>query len=568
MANLFQNQFISVFSHPDSESKVIPDTETNLTCQFSNLNYLAEDFIHAIDDMRSNASCDACCIPAIVLKNCKLSLVSPIMYIWEKSFARGEIPSFYKEQMVTPIYKKGSKALAANYRPVALTSHVIKIFEHVFELVEYLDGNNLICGDQHGFRAGKSCLTQLLIHVDDILENALQGLETDVIYLDFAKAFDKVDHDILVRKLTFFGINGLALAWLSDFLSARYQTVVVNGERSYRSIVKSGVPQGSVLGPLLFLLFINDLTKCLNHSVARLFADDSKIVKSISSIEDTKLLQEDLENLQLWASQNNMKLNDTKFQYLSHCFKSKLLDVLPFCNEYKEYITSNGQVLEPFDNVRDLGIEISPDLSWSKHIGSMVTKATQTLAWTLSVFSDRSVQTMLLLYKTYVRSKTEYCCPLWHSTKISDIQMIESIQRTFTSKVIGMGSLNYWQRLEKLNLYSLQRRRERFILFYVWKIVNEQISNDLNIQFRFSDRRGIVAMIEPLVNPTSKAQTAYDNSFAVIALKLWNTLPAKITLLTSFTEFKTAVDNYLCKIPDKPPIQGYPYVNNNSLITL
>ena len=147
------------------------------------------------------------------------------------------------------------------------------------KLVEYLDGNNLICGDQHGFRAGKSCLTQLLIHVDDILENALQGLETDVIYLDFAKAFDKVDHDILVRKLTFFGINGLALAWLSDFLSARYQTVVVNGERSYRSIVKSGVPQGSVLGPLLFLLFINDLTKCLNHSVARLFADDSKIVK-------------------------------------------------------------------------------------------------------------------------------------------------------------------------------------------------------------------------------------------------------------------------------------------------
>ena len=293
-----------------------------------------------------------------------------------------------------------------------------------------------------------------------------------------------------------------------------------------------------------------------------------KLLKSISSIEDTKLLQEDLENLQLWASQNNMELNDTKFQYLSHCFKSKLLDVLPFCNEYKEYITSNGQVLEPFDNVRDLGIEISPDLSWSKHIGSMVTKATQTLAWTLSVFSDRSVQTMLLLYKTYVRSKTEYCCPLWHSTKISDIQMIESIQRTFTSKVIGMGSLNYWQRLEKLNLYSLQRRRERFILFYVWKIVNEQISNDLNIQFRFSDRHGIVAMIEPLVNPTSKAQTAYDNSFAVIALKLWNTLPAKITLLTSFTEFKTAVDNYLCKIPDKPPIQGYPYVNNNSLITL
>ena len=175
---------------------------------------------------------------------------------------------------------------------------------------------------------------------------------------------------------------------------------------------------------------------------------------------------------------------------------------------------------------------------------------------------------MLILYQTYVRSKTEYCCPLWHNTKISDIQAIESIQRTFTSKIIGMGSLNYWQRLEKLGMHSLQRRRERFILFYVCKIINGQISNDINFQFRFSDRRGIIGIIRPLVNAPSKAQTIYDNSFAVIALKLWNTLPAEITVIETFSNFKTAVDNYLRNIPDKPPIQGYPYVNNNSLISL
>ena len=325
----------------------------------------------------------------------------------------------------------------------------------------------MICNAQHGFRTGKSCLTQLLIHIDEILENGLQGLETDVIYLDFAKAFDKVDHEILIQKLISFGIDGPALAWLRNFLSGRYQTVLVNGEKekSFRSFVKSGVPQGSVLGPILFLLFINDLTKCLKHSTARLFADDVKIVKAISSVEDTELLQEDLRNVQIWAAQNNMELNEDKFQYICHSFKSKLLDVLPFANEFKEYSTLKGTSLEALDNVVDLGIDISSGLSWSKHIGSMVTKATQTLGWVLSVFADRSIQTMLLLYKCYVRSKLEYGCPLWHSSKISDIQMIESVQRTFTSKIIGMGTLNYWQRLEKLGIQSLQRRRERFIIF-------------------------------------------------------------------------------------------------------
>ena len=207
------------------------------------------------------------------------------------------------------------------------------------------------------------------------------------------------------------------------------------------------------------------MTDCLNFSTASMFADDTKVLKEIYSVIDTIHLQEDLNNIQLWSVQNNMELNESKFQYVSHCFKSKLLDVLPFSNEFKEYSTSNGQVLEPLDSVVDLGIEISADLSWKKHIGSLVKKATQTLGWVLSVFSDRSALTMLFLYKSYVRSKLEYGCPVWHTTKITDIQLVESLQRTFTSKVIGMQNLDYWQRLKKLKIQSLQRRRERYIIF-------------------------------------------------------------------------------------------------------
>ena len=262
------------------------------------------------------------------------------------------------------------------------------------------------------------------------------------------------------------------------------------------------------------------MTNCLKYSTASMFADDTKILKEISSVKDTEHLQEDLNNIQLWSVQNNMELNESKFQFISHCFKSKLLDILPFSNEFKEYSTSNGQLLEPHDSVIDLGIEISSDLSWKKHIGSLVNKATQTLGWVLSAFADRNVSTMLFLYKSYVRSKLEYGCPVWHNTNISDIQKVESLQRTFTSKIIGMQNLNYWQRLEKLGIQSLQRRRERYIIFFMWKIVNGLISNDLNFQFKYSDRRGIIAIIKPLVNSSSKVQTLYDNSFAVLASKI------------------------------------------------
>ena len=436
------------------------------------------------------------------------------------------------------------------------------------KLVQFLEDNHLICSNQHGFRSGKSCLSQLLVHIDNILTNGLEGLETDVLYLDFAKAFDKVDHEILLKKLSNFGIRGHVLDWLTDFLSNRYQTVQVNGIKSFRDLVKSGVPQGTVLGPVLFLLFINDMNKCLKHSVCSMFADDSRILRSISGVSDTKLLQEDLFNVIKWSKQNNMELNEDKFQFVSHKLKSTLLDHLPFSKEYLQYTTVDGQVLEPVDDVTDLGIQVSYDLSWTKHIGIMVNKARQSLSWALSVFYDRSVSTMMLLYKNYVRSRLEYCCPLWHNRKIGDIQIIESVQRTFTHRIIGMERLNYWQRLEKLNLSSLQRRRERFIIFYMWKIINDKYSNDLGLQFRFSERRGIVVLIRPLSNTNLKAQTLYDNSFAVLAAKLWNLLPANVTLMTCFSTFKAGVDHFLSQFPDKPPIQGYPYVNDNSLLSL
>ena len=186
------------------------------------------------------------------IKNCKESLAKPIHLLWSRSMEKSDVPDFYKFSHVFPLHKKDSRAFAANYRPISLTSHVVKVFERVLrkKMVDYLELNDLICSKQHGFRSGRSCLTQLLHHFDDVLEALTQNSDFDSIYLDYAKAFDKVDHKLLVKKLTLYGIHPKIVKWIESFLTNRTQSVVVDGTFSLLALIISGVPQGTVLGPI------------------------------------------------------------------------------------------------------------------------------------------------------------------------------------------------------------------------------------------------------------------------------------------------------------------------------
>ena len=542
-----------------------------MSTSFSDFSFSKEEIVSALKELDPYSACPDDDFPANILTSCRDELSVPLYILWYDSLTTGSIPPELKSQFITPVYKKDDRTDPANYRPVSLTSHLIKTFERIIrdKLVNYLETENLMSNSQHGFRKKRSCQTQLLSHIEHIYSCLNRNHEVDVIYLDYSKAFDKVDHQVLLAKLKRYGIGGNVLRWIEQFLTNRTQIVQVEGSLSSPQPVVSGVPQGTVLGPVLFLLYINDLLPTLKNSQGLCFADDTKLISSVFGVESTALLQEDLYRVIKWSSVNNMELHEDKFQLLSYPLNSSfLLRQLPFYPENVEYKTPKGHVIELADTARDLGVLVSSNRSWSPHIEHTVQGARKMASWVLSAFSDRSPTVMLTLYKSIVRSRLEYCCPVWNPVKISDIQKLENVQRCFVRKIAGLKDMSYWDRLKKLNIMSLQRRRERYCIIQVWKILNDHAPNDVQMQFKHHPRRGIKALI-PQIN--TKAQLSvrsdYDSSFGVRAAQLWNILPSHVSQLKSLESFKIGLGRFLEQFPDTPPVTGYTTVNNNSLLS-
>ena len=268
---------------------------------------------------------------------------------------------------MTPLHKGGSRLKPENYRPVSLTSHIMKIFERVIKvrLIEHLKKYELINKGQHGFVEGRSTQTQLLEHFCRVYEALEEGARMDTVYLDFAKAFDKVDHNILMEKLAKNKIKGKLGRWIREFLRNRKYRVVANGEISEEQEVRSGVPQGTVLAAILFLIMIGDIDKDIMRCIVSCFADDTRNSKKIKTVDDIKAMQDDLNKIYDWAEKNVMKFNEGKFEQMAWG-ETKDVDV-------EAYKTPSGKEIEIKDKVKDLGVVTSTDLRFREHINDVIT---------------------------------------------------------------------------------------------------------------------------------------------------------------------------------------------------
>lgn len=468
-----------------------------------------------------------------ILKELAKPLSFPLAALFQKSIDTGELPEVWKTADVVPIYKKGNKQSASNYRPVSLTSVACKVFESVIReaLLLHTTSTGQLNKKQHGFLPKRSCVTQLLACMEDWTQLIENGRPVDIIYTDFQKAFDSVPHLRLKRKLLSMGIQGNLLRWLTAFLSERKQRVVINGSRSEWAPVISGIPQGSVLGPTLFLLYINDLPSCVASDVA-LFADDTKLYAGVARISDRDKLQKDLDEMGTWSQKWQLPFNQAK------CC---VLHMGPGNPRYQYEMY--GTALQSVTEEKDLGVLVDEQLKFKKQAAAAVSKANRILGLIKHSFALLDKTSLPILYKTMVRPHLEYANTIWGPFNMADIRMVERVQRRATRTIPELRHLSYEDRLRNLDLPSLQHRRRRGDMIEVFKIMRDLV--DLEQDDFFASPTSEVTRGHSLKIAKPRAQSrARRRHLCVRALNDWNGLPEWVVSSVTLNTFKNNLDKH------------------------
>ena len=384
-----------------------------------------------------------------VLKHCAMALYQPLCHLFQASLRVCKLPDEWKIHSITPIFKDGDKSSVRNYRPISLLSSVSKVMERLVynHLMEFLA--NSISTFQYGFLKNHSCVQQLLLFYHELISGPNSPAERDIVFLDFSKAFDSVPHKELLLKLKRLGVSGNIWLWLQDYLHRRFQYVNVRNSRSELLPVKSGVPQGSILGPLLFLIYVNDLPEVVKHVIFYMFADDVKCAMPIRSPLDSLYLQEDLEALCDWSAKWKLKFKESKCVLL-RCFTNNNSTPTP------TVYTLNGKEIQASNFHKDLGIVISDNLSFRCRYELLIARAYRILGLLRRTFNHRPcVKEKMALYISLVRSQLMYCSQVWRPYLLRDIDKIERVQRRATKYILNDFTSDYKSRLITLGILPL-----------------------------------------------------------------------------------------------------------------
>ena len=530
-ADLFNSQFSKVFSKPCDTTYPPPkfDSDSNT---LNNLNVTKKGVLTLLQKIKENKATGPDDIPGKFLKFCALELHEVFTILFQTSLNLGTIPDEWKVAHIFPLFKKGDKTQAENYRPISLTCIVSKLLEHIVHsnVMGFLDSNQILTPFQHGFRQKRSCESQLLTTLRDFTDSLKKSGQIDAILLDFSKAFDKVDHRLLLSKINNLGITGPLLKWISSFLSNRLQHVIVDGCISEANDVLSGVPQGTVLGPLFFLIYINDICQNLTPGTSiRLFADDSLLYREIKTFDDTLILQRDLDTLQSWETKNKMEFHPGKCQVIRITNKT-----IPIIGSYNIH----GVILQFYKSVKYLGVTIDSKLGWNEHCDSAYHKANFMLSFLERFFSKCPQNIKEQCYFALVRPLIEYGCSAWDPYKDCLIDKLELLNKRAARFVTGNHLLEHGEtnkNMVTLGWPPLIERRSKAKLAMLYKIrtgLTLVPHEHLVINFRKPDL---------YVLPHSGVD-ANLKSFFPSTIRLWNSIPSELRTCPSLASFKDSLE--------------------------
>ena len=548
-ADVFNKHYSSVFT---TSNRAAPDIPFHGSQKIEDIAITEGSIIDAIDQLKefSAPGPDGICNKLLI--ELKDILALPLSLIFRKSLDESRIPDDWRLSNVTPVYKKGTKADAVNYRPVSLTSNICKLMERVVNVpFSAFLNKHVLNNTQHGFRRGRSCQTNLIEFMDKVTEWLDEGDSVDVLYLDFSKAFDKVNHRILVAKLKAAGVEGKLLAWLEDWLSGRKQCVVVNGQKSGWTMVLSGVPQGTVLGGPLFTVYVKDIDGIIFFVFIRKFADDTKAACRIKDAVDAERFQGDINRMVEWGDASDMQFNQSKCKIM-HLGK----------NNPRYTYTMKGIPIAVIESEKDLGVWIDSSLKPSLQCEQAAKNAHRVLSLIGKSFHYRTKNTLIPLYRSLARPKLEFAVAAWCPWLEKDIECLERVQHRLIRMLSNVKGDSYEEKLANAGLTTLKARRERGDAIEVFKTLNgfNRVNKNEWFQIAPAETQRPNTRSNTDVDDGGKQERKSDvilrerarieirnNSFRLRTARMWNDVPDHVKSAKSVNSFKNSYDTWMRK---------------------
>ena len=519
----------------------IKPTNSVFSFKMTDVNYV-KDLLREINTKKSSGPDN---IPSKLLK-IAMNVVAPsLTHIFNKSLCTSIYPKDWKMANVTPIYKNGAKCDLNNYRPISVISVVAKVFERIIhdQFYHYLTSNELLTNCQSGFRAKHSTVTSLLETTNKWSINIDNGLLNGVVFIDLKKAFDTIDHAILLDKLTHYGADDNTLRWFQSYLSGRTQRCCVNGHLSSSRPIKYGVPQGSIIGPLLFLVYINDLPNCLNNGLPSMYADDTNISFQSSNLTDLEdNMNNELSSLNSWLIANRLSLNIAKTEFMIIGSRQRLINH----DVSNLNICVNNTQIKRVQHTKSLGLTIDENLTWKNHVDVICKKVSSGIGALKRVRRFMCRETAEKAYRGLLEPYFNYCCPVWDGIGSQSSSKLQKLQNRAARMIAECAyEISSSSLLEELNWYKLSLNRKKHKAILMYKTINKSVPQYLQDLFSlrscpYSLRDNENKLFVP------KPRTDYlKRSFSYDGAVLWNSLPTQLRSAQSLSVFKRGLNNWL-----------------------